>query len=49
MMKLTMNQPARSVMAPTLGQQNTSSIWIGQILQLIKHEARLRLRRVSTL
>ena len=49
MMKLTMNQPARGVMAPTLGQQNTSSIWIGQILQLIKHEARLRLRRVSTL
>ena len=49
MMKLTMNQPARSVMAPTLGQQSTSSNWIGQILQLIKHEARLRLRRVSTL
>lgn len=48
-MKLAMNQAAHQPLRQTASREGASFIWFAQISQLIKHEARLRLRRVSTL
>ena len=48
-MKLAMNQAAHQLLRQTARREGRSFIWFAQISQLIKHEARLRLRRVSTL
>jgi hypothetical protein len=53
MMKLTKNsatsKPLSKATSKTVGRNRASFIWWAQISQLIKHEARLRLRRASTL
>ncbi|MBX9899711.1 MAG: hypothetical protein K2Y28_02915, partial [Burkholderiaceae bacterium] len=49
MMKLAMNQAAHQPLRQSASREGASFIWFAQISQLIKHEARLRLRRVSTL